>query len=59
MRMNTGKSMAIIAFNLVENRIDNIRQQSASMMSRFFARLERLQGQESPEKTGKRERQEA
>lgn len=32
---------AIIAFNLIENRIDNLRQQSASTMGRFFARLER------------------
>jgi len=32
---------AIVAFNLVENRIDSIRQQSASVMGRFFARLER------------------
>jgi biopolymer transport protein ExbB len=32
---------AIITFNLVENRIDHLRQQSAIYMGRFFARLER------------------
>lgn len=32
---------AIIAFNLIENRIDLLRQQSASTLGRFFARLEK------------------